>query len=72
MKKFKYLIKYGLKKRFFIKVFYILIVVIGVLIVGIILLFIIISSFVDELGGEIIDNRIIIVDIIGYNFDDVF
>ncbi|MBG0762613.1 ABC transporter permease [Acholeplasma laidlawii] len=70
MKKLKYLIKYGLKKRLFTKAFYISTAVIGVLIVGITLLPTIISSFADEPGGEIIDNRITIVDTTGYNFDD--
>ena len=47
MKKLKYLIKYGLKKRLFTKAFYISTAVIGVLIVGITLLPTIISRFAD-------------------------
>ena len=68
MKKLKYLIKYGLKKRLFTKAFYISTAIIGVLIIAITLLPTIIMSFsADEPGGEVIDSHIQIVDTSGYN-----
>ena len=67
MKKLKYLIKYGLKKRLFTKAFYISTAIIGVLIVTITLLPTILMSFTDEPGGEVIDSHIQIVDTTGYD-----
>lgn len=68
MKKLKYLIKYGLKKRLFTKAFYISTAIIGVLIIAITLLPTIIMSFSDdEPGGEIVDSNIKIVDTTGYD-----
>jgi ABC-2 type transport system permease protein len=66
MKKLKYLIKYGLKKRLFTKAFYISTAIIGVLIIAITLLPTIIGSFSDEPGGEVIDSHIQFVDTTGY------
>src|SRR5690606_4370597 len=70
MKKLKYLIKYGLKKRIFTKAFYISTAVIGVIIIGITLLPTIIGSFSGEPGGEVVDDQILIVDTTGYGFHD--
>src|SRR5690554_4551243 len=69
MKKLKYLIKYGLKKRIFTKAFYISTAIIGIIIVGITLLPTIIGSFSGEPGCEVVDYQILIVDTTGYNFN---
>ncbi|HHX76357.1 MAG TPA: hypothetical protein GX698_03155, partial [Acholeplasmataceae bacterium] len=69
MKKLKYLIKYGLKKRIFTKAFYISTAIIGIIIVGITLLPTIIGLFSGEPGGEVVDDQILIVDTTGYNFN---
>ena len=66
MKKLKYLIKYGLKKRLFTKAFYISTAIIGVLVVAITLLPTIIGMFGDEPGGEVIEDHIMIVNTSGY------
>src|SRR5690554_3810043 len=70
MKKLKYLIKYGLKKRLFTKAFYISSAIIGVLIVAITLLPTIIGMFAEEPGSEAIEGRLTIVDTTGYQLDD--
>lgn len=70
MKKLKYLIKYGLKKRIFTKAFYISTAIIGIIIIGITLLPTIIGSFSGKPGGEVVDDQILIVDTTGYGFNN--
>src|SRR5690554_5756634 len=72
MKKLKYLIKYGLKKRLFTKAFYISTAVIGLLIVAITLLPTIINVFTGEPTAEKVEDKITVVNTTGYlGFNDL-
>jgi len=67
MKKLKYLIQYGLKKRLFTKAFYISTAVIGVLLIGITLLPTIILNFTDPNQGELLEDEVLIVNTTTYD-----
>lgn len=70
MKKLKYLIKYGLKKRIKSKAFLIANAVMGVAIIGIMLAPLIISFFQKEAEQIIVSDKIVIVNTTGYDEAD--
>lgn len=70
MKKFKYLVKYGLKKRIFTKAFVISNVIVGLIVLGITLLPMIISSFTSE--PETYHGTIWVLNQSEYDVDQIF